>query len=321
MAIVKRELSTDLLPAHLTDQQRYLRFCELLDHYSKTGEFDRADDIAFQASVRSVGIGTMVIGRARGTIGTVRRGRRQILAGDSNGFCLARNTENHAARVTHRGREYTFRPGAITLLRLDEPFTGVDGARVKSWTNVNLPATALRGVLGSVDDLVGREFAPGGALTLAMDYSDLLLSNPRAVDEAGMAIGAHLVDLITLGLGARADAAEAARRGGVRAVRLNAVLAVLRQRFAEPDFSAQKLAAAVGLSERYVNELLYEDGATFVTRMLELRLRMAVDLLVRSQRRRIADIAFECGFNDLSYFNRCFRRRFGLTPTAARGRG
>ena len=25
------------------------------------------------------------------------------------------------------------------------------------------------------------------------------------------------------------------------------------------------------------------------------------------------------GFNDLSYFNRCFRRRFGLTPTAARG--
>ena len=23
---------------------------------------------------------------------------------------------------------------------------------------------------------------------------------------------------------------------------------------------------------------------------------------------------------DLSYFNRCFRRRFGLTPTAARGR-
>ena len=136
-----------------------------------------------------------------------------------------------------------------------------------------------------------------------------------------MVIASHLVDLITLGLGARADAAEAARRGGVRAVRLNAVLAVLRQRFAEPDFSAQKLALAVGLSERYVNELLYEDGATFVTRVLELRLRMALDFLMRSERRRIADIAFECGFNDLSYFNRCFRRRFGLTPTAARGRG
>ena len=144
------------------------------------------------------------------------------------------------------------------------------------------------------------------------------MSNPRAVDEACSAIASHLVDLITLGLGARVDAAEAARRGGVRAVRLNSVLTVLRRRFAEPDFSAQKLGLAVGLSERYVNELLYEDGATFVTRLLELRLRMAVDLLARSERRRIAEIAFECGFNDLSYFNRAFRRRYNATPSEIR---
>jgi len=51
-----------------------------------------------------------------------------------------------------------------------------------------------------------------------------------------------------------------------------------------------------------------------------VRLRKAADLLARASERRISDIAFDCGFNDLSYFNRCFRRRFGLTPTAARGR-
>ena len=54
-------------------------------------------------------------------------------------------------------------------------------------------------------------------------------------------------------------------------------------------------------------------------RLLELRLRKAADLLAHPGE-RISDIAFACGFNDLSYFNRCFRRRFGLTPTAARGR-
>ena len=73
-----------------------------------------------------------------------------------------------------------------------------------------------------------------------------------------------------------------------------------------------------GLSERYVNELLYEAGASFTSRLNELRMRKAADLLARKEG-RISDIAFECGFNDLSYFNRCFRRRFGLTPTAARG--
>ena len=83
---------------------------------------------------------------------------------------------------------------------------------------------------------------------------------------------------------------------------------------------AQKLAAAAGLSERYVNELLYEAGASFTMRLLELRLRRAADLLAHAGERRISDVAFACGFNDLCYFNRCFRRRFGLTPTAARGR-
>ena len=128
------------------------------------------------------------------------------------------------------------------------------------------------------------------------------------------------MDLAALGLGARGDVAGAARRGGVRAVRLQAVLMILERRFMEPGFSARKLAAAAGLSERYVNELLYEAGVSFTTRLLELRLHKAADLLARPAERRISDIAFACGFNDLAYFNRCCRRRFGLTPTAARGR-
>ncbi len=33
---------------------------------------------------------------------------------------------------------------------------------------------------------------------------------------------------------------------------------------------------------------------------------------------RVAEIAFAAGFSDISHFNRSFRRRFGLTPTAAR---
>jgi AraC-like DNA-binding protein len=37
--------------------------------------------------------------------------------------------------------------------------------------------------------------------------------------------------------------------------------------------------------------------------------------------RRIAEVAYEVGFNDLSYFNRSFRRRFGLSPREVRELG
>jgi AraC-like DNA-binding protein len=270
--------------------------------------------------MNSIHVGTTMLGRCDGTFTTVRRDKRQVLATNDDRYCLARNSGDRESCVTHRGREFVMRPGSMVLLKLDEPFFSADGAKQKRFTNVHLPMATLKAMVSGVDDLVGRELEPGGALSLAMDYSDLLLRHPGAVDEAGFAIAGHLMDLAALGLGARGDAATEARRGGVRAVRLKAVLTILQRRFAEPDFSAQKLAAAAGLSERYVNELLYEAGASFTSRLLELRLRRAAEWLAQPSERRISDIAFDCGFNDLSYFNRCFRRRFGLTPTAARGR-
>jgi len=320
MPVIKKMLSTDMLPGDLDDRQRFLSFAELFEHFSNTGEFDPAEDVPFRAAMNSITIGTTLLGRCDGTFRTVRRSKRLIHVTNDDRYCLARHTGHTTTQLVHRGREFSLRPGSLVLLKLDEPFHSADGVNHKKFTNVHLPAVALRGSVRGIDDLVGRELAPGGALSLAMDYSDLLLEHPGAVDEAGMAIAMHLIDLTTLGLGARDDALESARRGGLRAVRLQAVVMILERRFAEPDFSAHKLAAAAGLSERYVNELLYEDGASFSARLNELRLRKAADLLTHSGDRRVSDIAFASGFNDLSYFNRSFRRRFGLTPSAARGR-
>ncbi|QAU44893.1 AraC family transcriptional regulator [Bradyrhizobium guangzhouense] len=319
MAVVRKSLSTEMLPKELSDRQRFIRFAELFEHFSNTGELDPASDVPFRAAMNSIHIGTTLLGRCNGSFVTVRREKRQVIETGDDRFCLVRNTGDRPSQVIHRGREFTMRPGSMVLLKLDEPFFAADGASQKRFTNVHLPVDSLRAMVTDVDDLVGCELEPGGALSLVMDYSDLLLRHPAAADEAGMAIASHLLDLAAIGLGARSDVAAAARRRGLRAVRLKAVLSILDVRFHEPDFSAQKLANAAGLSERYVNELLFEAGASFTTRLTELRLRKAADLLAHREG-RISDIAFACGFNDLSYFNRCFRRRFGLTPTAARGK-
>jgi transcriptional regulator GlxA family with amidase domain len=39
----------------------------------------------------------------------------------------------------------------------------------------------------------------------------------------------------------------------------------------------------------------------------------------RHDRMKVGDIALACGFREVTSFNRCFRRRFGLSPTRCRG--
>jgi AraC-like DNA-binding protein len=114
--------------------------------------------------------------------------------------------------------------------------------------------------------------------------------------------------------------AELVEGRGVRAARVAAVFEEVANRLTDPDLNAAGVAAALGLSARYIHLLLEETGQTFSQCVLDRRLERVVDLL-RDPRRadeRIADIAIATGFTDLSHFNRSFRRRFGDTPSAVR---
>lgn len=321
MLLGRKTFSSDQLPSGLGEADRFRAWAELCERtFTTTAEFERSEGASFNARMEVVALGTTALARSRGTFSTIRRGRRQILSDHNDRYCLTYNVEGRPVHGSHRGRDFDLRPGAFALLKLDEGFATSDRGVVKSWMNIHVPVAALTTTVPALNDLLGRELAPGGALSLAMSYAGLVLgSEPLAFEQAGVHIASHLADLISLGLGARGDAAELARRGGLRAARLEAVLRALKKAYTDPELTAARLADALNLSERYVNRLLFETGASFGTRLLELRLQKALQLLAASTPRRVGDIALDCGFNDLSYFNRCFRRRFGLTPTMARG--
>ncbi|MBV9036581.1 MAG: helix-turn-helix transcriptional regulator [Acidobacteriaceae bacterium] len=61
-------------------------------------------------------------------------------------------------------------------------------------------------------------------------------------------------------------------------------------------------------------------GTTPHQYLLRGRLRRAAVRLL-SEKRKIAEIALDCGFEDLSNFNRAFRSEFGMSPRLYRRAG
>jgi AraC-like DNA-binding protein len=79
-----------------------------------------------------------------------------------------------------------------------------------------------------------------------------------------------------------------------------------------------ELAETYNRNEKYMGRLFKEElGVSFAEYKQNKRLELAEALLIQGED-RIIDIAFECGFNNISYFNRAFQKKYGMSPTAYR---
>lgn len=91
----------------------------------------------------------------------------------------------------------------------------------------------------------------------------------------------------------------------------------------DAGLSTAQVTAALGFSSRYINRLFEAEGLSLMRYVLRRRIeRCGMDLLNPSQAaRRISEIAFSWGFNDLSHFSRAFREHHGCSPSEWRETG
>lgn len=86
----------------------------------------------------------------------------------------------------------------------------------------------------------------------------------------------------------------------------------------EDPLSCQQLAMTVNLSPRQLERLFRRHfDCTPGQYYLKLRLETARDLLRRTNR-AVLDVAIACGFASTSHFTKCYRERYGCTPTEER---
>ncbi|WP_391089508.1 helix-turn-helix domain-containing protein [Vibrio sp. NH-UV-68] len=95
---------------------------------------------------------------------------------------------------------------------------------------------------------------------------------------------------------------------------LDKLVDLVEKQYTDPEFSTSVAAKMLYISERSLQRRVKSAfDKTFTEHLNDTRLDHACRRLLAGG--KVSDVAFECGFNDPSYFSQRFKHRFGMSPT------
>ena len=235
-----------------------------------------------------------------------------VLAGGWGGDALLR-WRGRDAPVGGNGRSTMLRQETVAWMQTATGFV----PRVLS-----VQASMIEELVPDVDDRLLRSI-PGShpAIQLLDAYlpivcrADVMRSPSRAQEAAD-----NICDLVALAAGTGRDARHRATARGFVAARSATVMHRVEQLSSNCDLSLERVARDFAMSPRTLQEVFHEAGTSFSDFLLARRLEQAHRALLDREQDHlsITTLAFDAGFNDLSYFDRRFKARYGCTPSDVR---
>jgi len=206
--------------------------------------------------------------------------------------------------------------GDIVLLDPRRPYAGQFASGSKMLV-LRIPRRVLEARLGFAREVTVRKVERNHHIcALTLEHLAML---PCHVGEIGSTAAAtvreYTLDLIAQCLGTGTDGAKPAR-SAARSIAASNVKASIELRLTDPVLSPSSIASGAGVSVRYANALLAEEGSSILRLVQARRLERCRKALGDPSQihRTVGEIAFGWGFSDLTHFGRSFKKRFGMPP-------
>ncbi|MGH6734569.1 MAG: helix-turn-helix domain-containing protein [Methyloceanibacter sp.] len=183
---------------------------------------------------------------------------------------------------------------------------------------VKVPKEWLEARVARPDLLCGSVLTRDNALAqlFASYLAAGFLTADRLSASAATMFAQHLIDLLAEAF-AGPEPDRPAPSKAWRAAMLTHACRLMALKFGDPDLNPQRIAEQLGISTRMLHRIFAEHGETVMQHLLTERLDRAAKLLgsPHVRHRGITEIAFACGFNDLTHFGRVFAERMGMPPS------
>lgn len=246
---------------------------------------------------------------------------KELIAADGNDNVGLNLLLKGKAYTSQFGREHAAKDGDVIFITNAEPCTMHLPCGVH-FLSLQMRRTALAPFVANLNDAILRPIPPKiETLQYLIGYVRFLQEAPTLSDpDIARTTATHICDLVALALGSVEERAHLAKQRGLRAARMTAIKKFIATNSSDYGLTLEAVAARHRLTPRYVQRLFESDGLTFTKFLLNQRLSRARGMLADPcyAKWSVSAIAFRVGFSDVSYFNRCFRRFYGATPSDIR---
>jgi AraC family transcriptional activator of tynA and feaB len=248
----------------------------------------------------------------------VDRRSKDISRDNGDAYLLSLQLEGNA-EIRQGDHAMVLNPGDLSMVDSGRPFSVRFSRDVRRMIAILPRRTVHRyaPMRWNMNALPIGETAP--CVDLLREYILRLADPAFSVDDAvAEVLGENLCALLGVVVSHHfSDLADIHSQGDLQ---LEALLAYIRRNCSNPGLSPSTAAAHLRVSVRTLHKLMERTERSFGEWLLDERLHRCVGILQdpNQVRRKISDIAWACGFNDLSHFNNMFKSRLDTTPSDLR---
>jgi AraC family transcriptional regulator, positive regulator of tynA and feaB len=304
-------VSTDTIPTR--DRAEF--WADLVSRHVTPIRIDPTGERPLRGEIHARAIGNVGVARVAGMGVHAVHTRAHVAraGGHLYGACVHLEGET---RITRRGETITLQQGDIFITDSRQEFR-LDLDRPWRHLLIALPTHYLDSRVARPDLLAGAVLRTRPLVRLWASH----LANGFALASALTPVAAalfarHSIELLLQLLG-ESNEIGAVRDEALRAAIFVSACQVIALKFGDPGLTPACISGEVGVSSRTLARVFAERDTSIMRRVFDERVDRAASLLAAPEcaRRSITDIAFACGFKDLSHFGRLFSARMHATPS------
>lgn len=225
------------------------------------------------------------------------------------------------ATVEQDDQTFSLKPGHLAIMVGGRPYklTYHQPARRLS---LRIPESLFceRFIGRKSDDITAQLLNNGGLLPVVVNVFKTLVADHQSLSETDQYTLTNTLLELSGSLTRASLNQDVEQRNHRQDILIRRLLNYMEQHFSDCELTPEKVAAANGISTRYLHRLFQQSDMAVSRWIWDRRLKATREDLLDPAKTQlgISEIAFARGFNDPAHFSRSFKEKFGLAPSKLR---